>query len=104
MAPLQQDTSKRSAIASAAAAALDSRTAVPSLNPSERDKCRQLINAERVRLKPDAKAERKRWLVREGSKLGPDGERILKAALDKGTLSGGVTLQFDDDELGVATI
>jgi hypothetical protein len=104
VAPLQQDTSKRSAIASAAAAALDSRAAVPSLNASERDRCRQLVNAERARLKPNAKAERKRWLVREGAKLGPDGERILRAALDKRTLSGGMTLQFDDDELGVVNI
>ena len=100
VAPLQQDTSKRSAVASTATAPLDSRTAVPSLSASERDGYRQLVSAERARLKPEAKAEQKRWLVREGAKLGPDGERILKAALAKRTLSGGMTLQFDDDELG----
>ena len=60
--------------------------------------------AERARLKPEAKAEQKKWIAREGAKLGPDGERIVKAALAKRTLSGAWSLQFDDDDLGTVTV
>ena len=105
VAPLAQDASERSAQASRATAPLDSRKAVPDLTAAEEAEYRRLVNAERARLKPEAKAEQKRWIAREGAKLGPDGERIVKAALAKRTLSrADGRSQFDDDELGTVTI
>ena len=104
VAPLVQDRSKRRAIASRATGPLDSRKAVPDLSAAEEEQYRRLVAAERARLKPEAKAEQKRWISREGAKLGPDGERIVKAALAKRTLSGAWSLQFDDDDLGTVTV
>ena len=104
VAPLVQDISRRAAIASAATAALDSRKAVPDLTAAEEAEYRRLVAAERQRLKPESKAEQKKWIAREGAKLGPDGERIVKAALAKRTLSGAWSLQFDDDDLGTVTV
>ena len=100
IAPLVQDTSKRKAVASTAAAPLDSRKAVPDLTAAEEAEYHRLVAAERARLKPEAKAEQKKWIAREGAKLGPDGERIVKAALAKRTLSGAWSLEFDDDSWG----
>ena len=104
VAPLVQDLSLRAAIASAATSTLDSRKAVPDLTAAEEAEYRRLVAAERARLKPQAKAEQKKWIAHEGAKLGPDGERIVKAALAKRTLSGGWSLQFDDDDLGTVTV
>ena len=104
VAPLVQDTSRRAAIASATTAVLDSRKAVPDLTAAEEAEYRRLVAAERHRLKPESKAEQKKWIAREGAKLGPDGERIVKAALAKRTLSGAWSLQFDDDDLGAVTV
>jgi hypothetical protein len=69
---------------------------------AEEAEYRRLVNVERARLKPEAKAEQKKWIAREGAKLGPDGERIVKAALTRRTLSGAWALQFDDDDLGMS--
>ena len=104
VAPLVQDTSKRKAMASSAAAPLDSRKAVPDLTAVEEADYQRLVAAERARLRPVAKSEQKRWIAREGAKLGPDGERIVKAALAKRILSGAWSLEFDDDELGAVTV
>ena len=104
VAPRCRIASERRAIASRATGALDSRKAVPDLSAAEEGQYRRLVAAERARLKPEAKAEQKRWIARKGAKLGPDGERIVKAALAKRTLSGAWSLQFDDDDLGIVTV
>ena len=104
VAPLAQDQSKRRARPSQAAVPLDSRKAVPDLTQTEEAEYRRLIIAERARLRPEAKAEQQRWVVREGAKLGPGGEQIVKTALAKRTLSGAWALHFDDEDLGTATV
>ena len=81
VAPLAQDVEQRLAIASAAIDPLDSRAAVPDLSASEEAEFRRLIGSARGALKPEAKAAQQRWIATEGAKLGPDGPRILKAAL-----------------------
>jgi hypothetical protein len=104
VAPLVQDHARRAATASPATAALDSREAIPDPTAAEEAEYQRLVAAERARLKPAAMAEQKKWIAREGAKLGPDGERIVKAALARRTLSGLWSLQFDDDDLGVVTV
>lgn len=102
--PLAQDVSQRQAIPSPATGILDSREAVPDLNSSEEAEYERLRGLARSALKPQARAERDRWVATEGAKLGPDGPRLLKAALAKKTLSGGMRLLFDDDALGEVSI
>lgn len=103
-APLVQDIAKRTARASQASAALDSRKAVPDLTPTEEAEYRRLVNAEHVRLRPEAKKAQKEWIVREGAKLGPDGERVVKAAVARRVLSGPWPLVFDNEELDITSV
>jgi hypothetical protein len=102
--PLAQDASRRKAVASDGTLPLDSAAATPDLTAEEADAYRRLTMAAQAALKPAAKAEQQRWLAREGAKLGPDGERVLKNALAKRTLTGALILHFDDEELGSVTV
>jgi hypothetical protein len=100
--PLIQDA--RKAVPSEGTTPLDSRAAVPDLTAEEAAEFQRKVAAARTTLKPEAKRAQRDWLVREGANLGENGERILRAALSKSTLSGGFVLEFDDEELGSVTV
>jgi len=102
--PLAQDESQRLAVPSPATAPLDSRTVVPDLAPEELAEYRRRVEAAKAVLRSEAKQARQAWLAREGARLGPDGGRLLKAALERHILSGGIVLHFDDEEIGAVTI
>src|SRR5262249_30687442 len=99
-APLVQ--AGREARACGGAQSFDSRSMVPELTAAEEMEYRRLVGRDRLRLKPASEKAQAAWLKAEGAQLGPDGAKILRAALNDSALSGAWGLVFD--EFGDATI
>ena len=99
--PLQQDPQIRQPVA-AEGELLDTTAACPPLSPTEVTKFHQLLEQERLRLRPEAEGARRRYVSRTAQRLRVS-ERVIERRCE-GVLRPENVLEFDDEELAGTTV